>query len=278
MISLKFKNLIPIVALSVHFIVAMPAASKVNDENSNSVELLPSDMMKYLSEADKADLFNKLARRQVHEMIKNGTFEDNIGVPAEPVEFTIPVTFSGDIESLESLESGPAQRQSLATFSGGNVRCWNLQAQLPHDGIQFANQPKVPKAKASGKCEYIHEVGNLPPWVRFTLKQTLVEYEKRHETWILPPRPPRWVFIRSSLPKEHPRLARASSAWEVTWRADDTRGRPGTQIFGRCPQQTIFENSNVHAFTILIEAPSGWDYNGPTPFVTVGPVANEVIC
>jgi len=227
-------------------------------ENGNVTSLSNSskfsekiDYGQYLSEAGKREIAIKITRSRIAERIKNGTLFDDLSNANEVGSLTIPVTFTKDMDFSKDVYSGE-QHQTNTVSGYGNVRCWDLQADTPHIGLQFPNFPSVPKAKASGKCEYIHGGGTPPPWVDFELQQVLI----------------RIPTMAYGLETEYVAFHRQQGL-SVEWypNAPDLKG---TQVFGRCPSSSGEYNAIfINDFQIEIYAAPGWTYNGPRPFATV---------
>jgi hypothetical protein len=233
-----------------------------NESSNESAKIDYGQYVSYVSEAGERESAIKITRSRIAKSIKNGNFFNSLGLAGEMGELVIPVSFTKKADNSNGLQGDEQDETSVISTGGGDIRCWDLQAQTPHLGEIFSGAPKVPKAKAIGKCEYIHYSGTPPPWVDFELRQVLIQIEVT-DNWI---------------PKGETAVYHRKTGLLVEWLANKVRQFPGTQVFGNCPPSGTHD-IYVHDFQIEIYAPPGWTYTGSRPFAKAPEIAsNQLSC
>lgn len=247
------------------FLCYATVAQEYSTTPESSKDSVAIDYEQYLSESAKKEIAIKITQSRIVERINNGTLFDNEGVEGEVGSITIPVSFTREADYSDGLRLGE-QTTSSNGYSAGNIECWDLQAQTPHRGERLPSLPKVPKAKAEGKCKYVHGVGTPPPWVDFELRQMLLQYRISQDP-ILGDDTLRLVGESVEFHRER--------GLEVQWFTNGPN-YTGTQVFGRCPLSG-HTDLYVHDFQIYVIPAPGWYYHGPRPFMTAPTVRSNLI-
>jgi hypothetical protein len=204
------------------------------------------DFSRYLSASDMLDISDELATSDIVRKYRDGTLFDYIDAPSQPISFSFNVAFKRVETTLDRSEND-SWAVNAASSGAGTIGCTNIQAHNPHAG-SGPGGTTVPKAKASGKCTYVHGTGTPPPSVTWNLTQTLKELDLATGLFT-----GQWNAI-------HPK-----SGYVVEWfqNPGNPAGQNGTQVFGDCPPT---ERLFSHDVRVFVQAPSGWTYTGPNPF------------
>jgi hypothetical protein len=260
----KIKSLCALLVLTFFSFASVAQDDLTVDESSKVSTQI--DYEQLLSESAKKEITAIFARSGFAETINNGTLFDNIGVDGEVLSLSIPVTFTNEADYSKDFKVGE-QHATSTPNSGGNIECWDRKAHTPHRGEEFLGLPKKPKAKAEGKCKYVHVYGTPPPWVQFDLKQKLTQYR-------ISPDP---IFGQDTVSLAWESVkTHTKQGLEVQW-WPNAPNYTGTQVFGRCPW-TGETDLYVHSFQINIVPAPGWSYTGPHPFVQSSASTNLISC
>lgn len=197
------------------------------EDSEVSAEQRPIQWVRYLSDADKADIASRLAVEEYRRREAGGTFYEK----AQQQEVSFPVSFIPPTSTSDSTS------RAAAASGGGNVTC-NINTQFPHAGSGPGGS-RVVKAKSSGSCQYIHGYGTPPPWVKWDLTQSLVGILG---TW-----PNVTVTTETAV---HTRTS-LNPVWSAS----------SAQVFS----PNCINGPYSHYDQVFITPPPGWTYTGPQP-------------